>query len=275
MQAPTELTARDLQALIFDVDGTLADTEEIHRQAFNVTFPRFGLDWHWTRELYAELLGISGGRERITHYAASVSPVLLESPDFPSFVRTLHQAKTAHYAGLLQDGRVRLRNGVERLLHEARATGLRLALATSSAWSNLKTLLDGNLPREWPTWFSAIETADSVEAKKPSPAVYDAVLRRLRLPAAGCLAFEDTENGLASARAAGIGTIITAHAFTRTAHFEGALAVLDGLGEPEHPMTVLRGPACAHGFVDLEYLSVLRRAAHLHVDAAQHELSFV
>lgn len=264
---------RALQGLIFDVDGTLADTEEIHRRAFNATFRRFGLNWEWTPPLYAKLLAVSGGRERITHYAHEVDPRLATTAGFDRFVREVHCAKTACYAELLQTGHVRLRSGVERLLHEARGQGLVLGIATSSAWSNLKTLLDSNLPGEWPTWFGAIETCDSVEMKKPSPAVYHAVLRRLRISPWHCLALEDTENGLQAARGAGISTLITAHGFTRHDRFDGALAVLDGLGDPEHPMTVLRGPVCQQRFVDLNYLATLLRES-VPASREQDELSF-
>lgn len=245
---------RFLQGIIFDVDGTLADTEEVHRQAFNLTFAEFGLAWEWTPALYEKLLTISGGRERMLIHAREVDPERASDPGFPEFVRRLHEAKTACYAGLLRSGEVRLRPGVERVLHEARREGLILGIATSSAWSNLKTLLDNNLPPEWPSWFSAIETADSVTTKKPSPAVYQAVVARAQLDPERTLALEDTQNGLRAARAAGLTTVITAHQFTLHHSFEGAAAVLDGLGDAEHPARVIAGPPCEQGFVDLRYL---------------------
>lgn len=248
---------RLLQGLIFDVDGTMADTEDVHRQAFNLTFRRFDLPWEWTPERYEQLLVTSGGKERITIFAREATPALAQRPDFPNFVRKLHLAKTACYADLLQSSRIRLRGGVERLLHEARDHGVMLGIATSSAWSNLKTLLDNNLPREWPSWFAAIATSDSVEDKKPSPAVYQAVLRRLALAPNRCVAFEDTENGLNAARAAHLTTVITAHRFTCRHTFADAAAVLDGLGEPDRPVAVIRGAACERRFVDLAYLEHL------------------
>ncbi len=248
---------RYLQGLIFDVDGTLADTEEVHREAFNQTFRRFDLPWDWTPALYEKLLATSGGKERITRFAADVSPALAARADFPDFVRQLHSEKTVCYAALLRTGQIRLRPGIERLLHAARSQGVVLGIATSSAWSNLKALLDNNLPQEWPTWFAAIETCDTVAEKKPSPAVYQAVLRRMRLAPQHCLALEDTENGLKAARAANLATVITAHQFTCREAFVGAAVVLDGLGDPGHPMSVLRGAGCAQEFVDLPYLETL------------------
>lgn len=250
-----------LRGLIFDVDGTLADTEEVHRQAFNRIFARHGLAWDWTPALYEALLVVSGGRERMTRYAREVDPALAARPDFADFVRQLHREKTACYAEMLVAGHVRLRPGVERLLHEARGAGLLLGIATSSAWSNLKTLLDHNLPAEWSSWFQAIETCDTVEDKKPSPAVYLAVLRRLGVPPAQTMALEDTENGLRAAHAAGLATLITAHRFTRNGAFPEAAAVLDGLGDGQAPARVLQGPACPRGIVDLAYLRLLLSGA--------------
>lgn len=252
---------RRLQALIFDSDGTLADNEEVHRQAFNLAFANAGLAWAWSPEQYAQLLAISGGRERITRYAARVEPARAAQPAFPEFVRLLHEDKTRRYAALLSEGQVRLRPGVERVLQEARREGLTLAIATSSAWSNLKTLLDANLPKEWPTWFSAIETADTVTTKKPSPAVYEAVLKRIGVPAEHCLALEDTENGLRAATSAGIATVITPHRYTATGDFRSAAAVVDGLGDHTHPTSVLAGPPSESALIDLHYLARLLEPA--------------
>ncbi|MGH8598102.1 MAG: HAD-IA family hydrolase [Gammaproteobacteria bacterium] len=242
-----------LQGLLFDVDGTLADTEEIHRQAFNQTFRESGLAWEWTPPLYEELLVISGGKERIQHYALGVDPALVGRADFPDFVRTLHGKKTALYARLLCSGHVRLRPGVERLLLEARGTGLTLGLASSSAWSNVRTLLDNNLGRDWQSWFAAIETCDSVTEMKPSPAVYQAAVRRMHIDPRYCVAFEDTENGLKAALGAGLATVITTHRFTRNHAFVGAALVLNGLGEPEQPVTVVRG-VVHRPYIDLAVL---------------------
>jgi HAD superfamily hydrolase (TIGR01509 family) len=246
-----------LQGLIFDVDGTLSDTEEMHRQAFNLAFERAGLDWHWDRTLYPKLLATSGGYERILRYAREVAPELALSPDFNQKVVTLHRAKTSLYQALLRDGRLRLRPGVERLILEARGAGLSLGIATSSAWSNLKTLLDNNLARDWSSWFAAIETCDTVECKKPSPAVYQAVLKRMQLVGSSCIAFEDTQNGLHAARGAGLMTVITTHTFTADDCFDGAAIVLDSLGDNESPMQILRGRRSNAAYVDLNFLEDL------------------
>lgn len=247
-----------LQALIFDVDGTLADTEEIHRQAFNRAFAEYSIPWTWSPELYGRLLAISGGRERIEFYRRERLAQGLDDGLGAERVGAVHARKTALYAEILRDDGLKLRPGVERLLRAARTAGLRLALATSSAYRNLETLLDMNLPADWRTWFTAIESCDTVATKKPSPAVYLAALRGLEVSAAACIAFEDTPNGLRAALSAGISAVVTTHRYTRTERFAGALLVTDGLGEPDAPCTATAGSLLGERCVTLALLRQLR-----------------
>ena len=248
---------KHLEAVIFDVDGTLADTEDVHRLAFNRAFEEFDLDWNWTPKLYEELLRISGGRERITYYGADLAQQFPHRDAFNQFVRKLHGVKTQIYAEMLNAGEVPLRPGVERLLGEIRAADLTLAIATSSTYSNLKTLLDRNLPTDWASWFSAIVTCDTVDEKKPSPAVYQAVLDRLQINPDYAVALEDTVNGCLAATGAGLTTVITTHFFTRRHHFPNAALVVNGIGEPDQPFTVIHGDAGGHTMVDCELLERL------------------
>ena len=121
-----------LEALIFDVDGTLADTEEAHRQAFNQAFCAFGLDWDWTPERYRDLLRVTGGKERI---ASHLESLLVESPErgrLQQLIPEIHAAKTRYYKLRVGLGRVRPRAGVSRLLSEARTAGVRLAIASTT-----------------------------------------------------------------------------------------------------------------------------------------------
>ncbi|MCB1748806.1 MAG: HAD-IA family hydrolase [Gammaproteobacteria bacterium] len=246
-----------LQAIIFDVDGTLADTEEVHRLAFNAIFEEFGLDWNWTPELYAELLAISGGRERITAYGNDLRGRFADAAAFDDFVLTMHRAKTRKYAAMISEGALRLRPGIRRLIDEARAAGIRLAIATSSARGNCEALLDNNLPPGWRDWFETIQTCESVPAKKPSPAVYAAALAELDLDLAHVIALEDTRNGLLAASAAGLATVVTTHRFTRDHDFTGAALVVDSAGEPDAPFTVAAGNAHGRRVVDLGLLDAL------------------
>lgn len=221
-----------LKAIIFDVDGTLADTEEHHRVAFNASFAEFGLDWHWSVDTYRRLLRISGGRERMLVYASEPGVSAPVTDDLPRYIAQLHQHKTARFGAWLASGQVGLRPGVLRLINEAQDAGIRLAIATSTAYSNVRNLLNANLPADWQDWFDVIASADDISTKKPSPAVYRYALLKLGLRAEHCVAIEDTHNGLRAAQGAGLTTLITTNVYTEHESFQGASLVVDQLGEP-------------------------------------------
>ncbi len=219
-----------LQALIFDVDGTLADTErDGHRVAFNAAFREAGLPWQWDARAYGELLAVSGGKERMAHYARQVAPELAARPDFEAFLRKLHALKTGHYVRLVAGGALPLRPGVANLIREARAAGLKLAIASTTSPENVTALLRASLAHDAADWFDVIGAGDVVPAKKPAPDIYLWVLERLGLPGGDCLAVEDSANGLRAALGAGIPTLVTANAYTRGQDFSGAVAVLSDL----------------------------------------------
>lgn len=220
-----------LQALIFDVDGTLADTERVHLEAFNHAFAETGLDWHWDEALYTELLRVSGGKERIRHHWRQRHPGVteLDAGALTKTIDRLHEIKTAYYEDAVNQGRVQLRPGVLALIEEARRAGLALGIATTTSPVNIAALLRHAMGPAWRTHFAAIGDASSAPVKKPDPQVYLQVLRELGLPASACVAFEDSRNGLLAARAAGLATIITPTAFTMHHRFEGALRVLPDL----------------------------------------------
>jgi beta-phosphoglucomutase-like phosphatase (HAD superfamily) len=225
-----------LEALIFDVDGTLAETEEWHRRAFNEAFADAGLDWRWDQALYGELLEVTGGKERMRHYAAAHGLVIDDAA-----IMRLHAAKTARYVAFVEGGAMTLRPGVARLLHEARDAGLRLAIATTTTLENVTALLRATLGPDGVGLFECIGAGDMVRAKKPAPDVYRLVLDRMQLAPERCIAFEDTPNGLRAARGAGIPTVVTTSLYGGTAGFEDALMVVDGLGDADAPCQVLRG----------------------------------
>lgn len=251
-----------LAALIFDVDGTLADTErDGHRVAFNEAFARKGLDWHWSEALYGRLLEIPGGKERMRHFMRHY--VYGEEPpaDAAALITELHADKNRIYNQLFSEGRLGLRPGVDRLIREARAAGVPLAIATTSARENVLALLCHTLGTEAPGWFDPLASADEVPEKKPSPAVYEYVLARLGVDPGRCLVLEDSENGLRAARGAGLRTLITVNAYTRDGDYRDAELVLDHLGEPDRPFTILGGRSAGRAadrrYVDLDLLEGL------------------
>lgn len=218
-----------LQAVIFDVDGTLADTEEAHRQAFNATFKEFGLPWHWDIELYVELLAVAGGKERLAHYCRCVDPTRIQAPDAAMFIARLHQRKTRVYERRVEMGEVPARPGVVRLIRELIDAEVRLAIATTTSRANVDVLLAATLADLPPGCFEVIGAGEQATAKKPAPDVYRWVLGELGLAGCDCLAIEDSKNGVRAALGAGIPVLVTESAWTHRDDFTGAVAVLSDL----------------------------------------------
>jgi HAD superfamily hydrolase (TIGR01509 family) len=245
-----------LQALIFDVDGTLSETEEAHREAFNDVFEESGLGWHWDQQLYGRLLDVTGGKERMAHYIATERPAKLPGGDagaaLADAIAALHRRKTDIYNRKVSEGAVALRPGVEALIRHAGQAGLRLAIATTTSLPNVESLLAATLGESGARRFEVIAAGDMVTRKKPAPDVFLLALERLGLPAARCLAFEDSINGLQSARAAGLATLVTRSAYTADQCFDGALAVVDTLRD-------LAGPAAGTAAEGLEIIQAIRR----------------
>jgi HAD superfamily hydrolase (TIGR01509 family) len=253
----------ELEALLFDVDGTLADTErDGHRVAFNRAFEEAGLDWHWSEEVYGRLLAVTGGKERIRHYLATMRPDFALPADGDAFIAGLHAAKTRFYTEMLADGAIPLRPGVERLLSEARSAGLRLAVATTTTPENVTALLVNTLGEAAIGWFEVIAAGDIVPAKKPAPDIYIYAMERLGVKPEQCMAFEDSHNGVRAVLDAGIHTLlVTTNGYTADDDLNGASVVLDQLGEPGAPCVARFGPTPADGVVDLAYLRELHRTA--------------
>lgn len=244
-----------LEALIFDVDGTLSDTErDGHRVAFNAAFDEYGIGWHWNIDTYGQLLAVTGGKERMRHYAESFLHNQNLPDKFEQLVPELHASKTRHYTELLSTGAIPLRTGVERLLNEAREKGLRLAIATTTTPENVTALLEHTLGKDSIGWFEVIAAGDVVAAKKPAGDIYHYALQALNLTSQQCLAFEDSRNGILSTRDANLTTLITVNGYTQDDDFTGAALVLNHLGEPDKPFTVISGNAHNHNMANCDLL---------------------
>ncbi len=261
-----------LQAVIFDVDGTLAETErEGHRIAFNRAFTEFDLDWDWTPELYGELLSVTGGKERVRLYIETRALEHRARPDLDLWIARLYKRKSEIYSERVRSGAITLRAGVARLIGELQQAGIRLAIATTTAPSNIHSLISANLKKDMLELFEVIGAGDLLISKKPAPDVYQWVLQRLGLPPEACLAIEDSSIGLTAARAARLPTVITVSSYTADENFDGALTVLTGLGEAEDPARTIAGLPLAGACVDVAQLRAWHRAlaATQAPDAAQ------
>lgn len=259
-----------LSALIFDVDGTLAETErQGHRMAFNRAFQELGYDWYWDERFYAELLAIGGGRERLAaflkHYQKDVS--LRNTAKAEALLNDLHQVKTKHFKDIVAEGSIVLRPGVKRLLTEAKEQGIRLAVATNCSPTTLDSICRQQLGVSAVECFEVRVTGDRVTHKKPDPASYQTALAELNLPASACMAFEDSNIGLTSAWRNQIPTVVTVADYTEGEDFTNACVVLSSLGEPDLPCHVLSGSLYGHSFVDVAALQDLHRHCALPIQA--------
>ena len=209
-----------LKALVFDVDGTLAETEEAHRAAFNRTFTGHGLGWHWSRTDYRWLLRTTGGKERMGAWQDSLPA---DAPRLAADdVAALHREKTVLYGEILAAGELKLRPGVAALIDAARAAGLRIAVATTTNLPNVAALTRCCWQAEPEAVFDVIAAGDEAAAKKPAPDVFALALTRLGFEPERCVAIEDSLNGLLSARDAGLATLVTPSVYTEDQDLAGA-----------------------------------------------------
>jgi len=258
-----------MRALIFDVDGTLADTEDVHREAFNLAFAVCRLDWSWDVPLYSELLRVTGGKERIASYIETLPLSFSERSRLHELIPEIHRTKTHLYRRLVETGQVKARSGVRRLMLEARQAGVRVAIASTTSPENIEPLVAAGLGPEAMTWFDTIATGDVVPNKKPAPDIYNVALRTLNVAAAQAIAIEDSAIGVKSAKAAGLFTVATPNIWTRHQDFQAADLVLESLGDPEEPVAPADEARLGAPFLSLERLAALHAAARTGVAHAQ------
>jgi HAD superfamily hydrolase (TIGR01509 family) len=250
-----------LRALIFDVDGTLADTEEGHRQAFEAAFLEHKLPWKWPAAVYVDLLRTTGGKERVLRFVESLDLPEEKKAALRERVPAIHATKTDRFAELVAKRRVPPAPGIARLVRDARDARLKLAIASATTPTNIHALIPALLGSDAKSWFGVIVTGDVVANKKPAPDIYQLALERLELGAEECVVFEDSEPGVIAATTAGIFTVAVPTRWTARHDLSRADLVLPSLGDPADP---LRGEAAERlgaGWLDIARLRALHGAA--------------
>lgn len=251
-----------LEALLLDVDGTLADTEgHGHLPAYNRAFRGLDLDWKWSRKLYRDLLAVPSGRERIAHYINRYKPDLGKHDeavraDQAKWVDTVHEHKSRCFRDRLQNGRVPLREGVDRLITQAHGAGLQIAIVTNASSATLQPFLEYALGERLRGYIDAVVSGEHVQRKKPSPDIYLKACQEIDRDPSECVAIEDSAMGMDAAHAAGLPTLVTINDDTSDQDWANAGLVVDSLGEPDKPVRVIKSPGFDVTYVDL---SVLQR----------------
>ena len=247
----------NLSAVLFDVGGTIAESEEIHRISFNEAFKEYGLSWYWDEAIYKELVIVGGGKERINYYIKRAWPEMLKQKNLSNYVNTLHKLKSQIYVEHLNEIKIQARPGVIRLLNELRTAKIRLAIVSDTLEQNLLNLFKKGLDIDPTEWFEVIAHGDCVDYKKPSPDLYMWALEKLQLHPNSCLAIEDAPRGMLSAHEAGLKVIVTPSKYTKEEKFDLASLVVSDLGEPNNPFKLLKGESFNKKFIDVELLKMV------------------
>ncbi|WP_020648304.1 HAD-IA family hydrolase [Solimonas variicoloris] len=252
-----------LRAVLFDVDGTLADTEALgHRPAYNRAFRNLELPFRWGPKLYRKLLKQPGGRERLKHYLQHYQPELgpetVEAQqNVDAWVSKVHALKSHYFKRYMRHGRVPLRPGIARIMREARGSGVRLAIVTNASLKTLRPVLKYSMGPELAAEVEVIASGEEVQRKKPAPDLYQLAMRRLNLQPHECVALEDSEMGLEAAAAAGVAAVVTINRDTLEQDFTEAALVVSSLGEPGAPTRVLKGHLDGLPWVTLDTLQTV------------------
>ena len=243
-----------LQALIFDVDGTIAETADLHREAWNHAFAIHGIGWHWTRAIFSRLLPLPDGIARLRAFGMGVDPSQFASLLAGGGLRRLIAAKTAAYARALRAGAAMPRPGIIRLIAEARSADVPIAAVSTGSRIEFDLLLFHAVGFDALGWFDCVRTRDDCPGQPDAAGPYSATIRAMALNPHQCLAIDDSDEGATAAATAGLRVLATPGIYTSSHRFHGANLVLSDLGRPDAPFDVIRGNAHGHQFASLTAL---------------------
>ena len=246
-----------LSAVLFDVDGTISETEELHRKSFNESFKEFNLDWFWDEAIYKELINIGSGVERIEYYIKRAWPEMMEYKNLAKYINSIHKVKNEIFEDYIVESEIKPRPGVIRLINELKENKIRIAIVSSTSESNLLKLFKEGLNIDPLTTFDLIAHGDCTKNKRPSPEIYEWILEKLRLPPQSCIAIEDSLRGLESAKNAELNILATPSIFTKEEDFSNAKLVISNLGEPDAPFETIKGNDFGSRFVNIDLLAKL------------------
>jgi HAD superfamily hydrolase (TIGR01509 family) len=244
----------ELSAVLFDVDGTVAETEEYHRKSFNESFKEFNLDWFWDEAIYKELINIGGGKERIMYHIKKAWPEMLGYKNLSNYIDSIHKIKNEIYEDYIKESKIETRPGVLRLIDELKKNKIKVALVSSTSEINLTNLFEKGLKINPSEYFDIIAHGDCTKLKKPSSEIYQWTLEKFQLPPNACVAIEDSPRGLESSSGANIKTVVTPSKLTLDEDFGGAQLVVSDLGEPDKPFETFAGDTFGFKYVSLDLL---------------------
>ncbi len=238
-----------LQALIFDVDGTVAETADLHRAAFNRAFQEHGLGWHWDREIYSQLAPVEFSLPKLRVFAAASRRSGQGHVPSHTELATIASLKAKIYCNLVREGAAHLRPGVARLMQEAQHEGLILGAASTSTRAETQALLSATLGFHGMGWFSSLKTAETASVYSAKRSIYQAILDDFHIKGHRAIAIEDSASGANAAGECGIPVLITPSMYTASNRFNAAALILSDLGRPAEPFTVISGDAGSHPYV--------------------------
>ncbi len=220
-----------IDALIFDCDGVLVDTErDGHRVAFNRAFKQKGLNIEWDVEQYRQLLKVGGGKERMRHYFHE-NGWPADVTDHDAFIKELHLLKTDIFMQIITAGELPLRPGIKRIVDEAIEAGVTLVVCSTSNERAVNNIVDTLLGSERKKKFAGIFAGDMAKMKKPDPEIYNLAIQELNLDPQKCVVIEDSRNGLLAAKAARFHCLVTTNGYTENEDFSEADKVVPELGD--------------------------------------------